>query len=82
MPQDPSDEPAEVLLEKIQKEKERLIEEKKIKKEKPLAEISEDENPYELPRGWKFIKLEQISEFQKGLGLLQEKMLKRWSSSL
>lgn len=57
VPQDPSDEPAEVLLEKIQKEKERLIKEKKIKKEKPLAEISEDENYFELPKGWAWARI-------------------------
>lgn len=60
VPQDPSDEPAKVLLEKIRDEKERLIKEKKIKKEKPLAEISEDEKPYELPKGWKWVRLKEI----------------------
>ncbi|TCN67674.1 restriction endonuclease subunit S [Acetobacteroides hydrogenigenes] len=52
VPQDPNDEPASVLLEKIKVEKERLIKEKKIKKDKPLPPITEDEIPYELPEGW------------------------------
>lgn len=55
--QDPNDEPAEVLLDKIREEKERLIKEKKIKKEKPLEEVSEEEKPFELPNGWSWIRL-------------------------
>ncbi len=43
VPQDPSDEPASALLERIAAEKARLVKEKKIKKEKPLPEISENE---------------------------------------
>lgn len=61
VPQDPSDEPAEVLLEKIRDEKERLIKGKKIKKEKPLAEISEEEKKYELPKSWKWSRLSYIT---------------------
>lgn len=66
VPQNPSDEPAEVLLEMIQAEKERLIKEKKIKKEKPLAEISEEEKPWELPSGWKWIRLGENIQFING----------------
>lgn len=55
--QDDSDEPASVLLDRIREEKDRLVKEKKIKKEKPLPEISEDEIPYELPKGWEWIRL-------------------------
>lgn len=66
VPQDPNDEPAEVLLEKIREEKERLIKEKKIKKEKPLAEISEEEKPFELPKGWKWIRLGEVIQFING----------------
>ena len=53
--QDENDEPASVLLERIREEKDRLVKEKKIKKEKPLPEISEDEIPYELPKGWEWV---------------------------
>ncbi|MCX9133957.1 restriction endonuclease subunit S [Aeromonas veronii] len=52
VPQDPSDEPASALLERIAAEKAQLVKEKKIKKEKPLPEISENEKPFELPQGW------------------------------
>ncbi|WP_051260913.1 restriction endonuclease subunit S [Algoriphagus marincola] len=55
-------EPASVLLEKIKTEKEQLIKAGKIKKEKPLPEISEDEIPYELPGGWVWCRLSQITE--------------------
>ena len=60
VPQDPNDEPASVLLEKIKEEKERLIKEGKIKKEKPLPPITEDESPYELPKGWEWVRLGEI----------------------
>ena len=46
VPQDQSDEPANVLLEKIWAEKERLIAEGKIKRDKPLPPISEEEKPF------------------------------------
>lgn len=55
--QNPKDEPASELLKKIKKEKEKLIKEGKIKKQKPLLEISEDEVPYELPEGWVWTRL-------------------------
>lgn len=54
--QDPNDEPASVLLERIKAEKEQLIKDGKIKKEKPLPPISEDEIPYELPNGWEWVR--------------------------
>jgi len=60
VPQDPNDEPASVLLERIKEEKERLIKEGKIKKEKPLPPITEDEIPYELPEGWEWVRLGEI----------------------
>ena len=47
----------EELFQQIQAEKQRLIEEKKIKKEKPLAEISEDEIPFDIPESWKWVRL-------------------------
>lgn len=57
VPQDPADEPASVLLQKIRAEKDRLIAEGKIKRDKPLAEIAEEEKPFELPVGWAFSRL-------------------------
>ena len=58
--QDPNDEPASVLLEKIKAEKERLIAEKKIKKQKPLPPISAEEKPFVLPNGWTWCRLGEL----------------------
>ena len=66
VPQDPNDEPASVLLERIREEKERLIKEGKIKKAKPLPSITEDEIPYELPEGWEWVRLGEIGETHTG----------------
>ena len=57
VPQDPNDEPASELLKRIQAEKAKLIAEGKIKKDKPLAEISEEEKPFNLPVGWEWVRL-------------------------
>lgn len=65
--QDENDEPALVLLNRIKEEKEKLIKEKKIKKEKPLPEIMEEEKSFELPNGWEWVRLGEISEYiQRG----------------
>jgi hypothetical protein len=55
--QDPKDEPASELLKKIRAEKDRLIAEGKIKRDKPLAEIAEEEKPFDLPSGWEWVRL-------------------------
>ncbi|PAX60245.1 hypothetical protein CK510_02905 [Brunnivagina elsteri CCALA 953] len=57
VPQDENDEPASVLLEKIKFEKEELLREGKIKKEKPLPAIKAGEMPFELPNGWEWERL-------------------------
>lgn len=57
VPQDQNDEPASELLKRIKEEKEKLIKEGKIKKEKPLPEIKKEEIPYELPNGWEWVRL-------------------------
>ena len=57
VPQNPADEPAGVLLKKIRAEKDRLVAEGKIKRDKPLAEIAEEEKPFELPVGWEWVRL-------------------------
>jgi type I restriction enzyme S subunit len=61
VPQDPNDEPASVLLEKIKAEKERLIKEGKIKKQKPLPPITAEEIPFEIPENWVWCKIGDIS---------------------
>ena len=60
VPQDPNDEPASVLLEKIKAEKEQLIKEKKIKKSKPFAPITDDEKPFDIPDSWEWVRLGDI----------------------
>jgi type I restriction enzyme S subunit len=59
--QDPTDEPASVLLKRIKAEKERLIKEGELKLDKPLFPISADEIPYELPVGWMWGRLGDIA---------------------
>mgnify|MGYP005849485519 CR=1 FL=1 len=53
-------EPASILLEKIQAEKEQLIKEKKIRKSKPLPMISEDKIPFEIPDNWEWCRTDNI----------------------
>lgn len=60
VPQDSNDEPASVLLEKIKAEKERLIKEGKMKREKPLSPIEVDELPFELSESWKWVRMQEI----------------------
>ncbi len=64
--QDPNDEPVSVLLEKIKAEKKRLIAEKKIKKQKPLPPIKEEEKPFNLPNGWEWCRLGDICDISDG----------------
>ena len=64
--QDPNDEPASVLLEKIKGEKELLVKEKKIKKQKPLPQITEDEIPFEIPENWVWCRLGDSGDLKRG----------------
>lgn len=61
VPQDPNDEPASELLKRIAQEKAQLVKEGKIKKQKPLPPISDEEKPFELPEGWEWCRLNDIS---------------------
>ena len=61
VPQDPNDEPASVLLQHIATEKDRLIQEGKIKRQKSLSAIRDDEKPFELPNGWEWVRLDQLA---------------------
>ena len=58
--QRPEEGTAEELYRQIQTEKQRLIQEGKLKKEKPLPEIAEDEKPFDIPEGWMWIRLGSI----------------------
>ena len=67
VPQDPNDEPASVLLERIRAEKERLIKEGKIKKGKKSAKTSDKPHyPYELPKGWAWTTLGEVISIKSG----------------
>lgn len=57
---------AEELFEQIQEEKHRLIKEKKIKKEKPLPEITDDEKPFDIPESWKWVRVGEIFAHNTG----------------
>ncbi|MBE4102423.1 restriction endonuclease subunit S [Vibrio parahaemolyticus] len=67
VPQDPSDEPAAELLKRIAEEKAQLVKDKKIKKQKALPPINEDEKPFELPNGWEWCRLEDVVDIQSGI---------------
>lgn len=64
--QRPEEGTGEELYRQIQTEKQRLIKEGKIKKEKPLAEISEDEVPFEIPESWKWCRLSDVIDVRDG----------------
>ncbi|MCL2572214.1 MAG: restriction endonuclease subunit S [Defluviitaleaceae bacterium] len=67
--QDPNDEPATELLKRIKQEKEGLIRNGKIKKDKPMPPISEDKIPYDLPEGWTWCRFAEIIELISGRDL-------------
>ncbi|MBY8202642.1 restriction endonuclease subunit S [Vibrio fluvialis] len=68
VPQDPNDEPAAELLKRIAEEKAQLVKDKKIKKQKALPPISEDEKPFELPSGWEWCRFGSLfKSFSNGL---------------
>lgn len=91
--QEENNEPASVLYKKIQAEKEHLVKEKKIKKEKQLPAIEEDEVPFELPEKWGWIRLGDATNFidyrgktpqktDSGIRLLTAKNVKKGYISL
>ena len=65
VPQDPTDEPASVLLARIRTEKDRLIAKGKIKRDKPLPPITDEEKPFELPMGWEWVRFDELTHPQK-----------------
>ena len=64
--QRPEEGTGEELYHQIQTEKRRLIKEGKIKKEKPLAEITEDEKPYDIPDNWTWVRFGDLGSYKKG----------------
>ncbi|WP_130940232.1 restriction endonuclease subunit S [Klebsiella variicola] len=73
VPQDPNDEPASELLKRIAAEKAELVKQGKIKKQKPLPGIREEEKPFDLPVGWEWVRFGSIYEMEYGNNLPQEK---------
>lgn len=78
--QDPkADGTASELLEQIQAEKQRLIDAKEIKREKPLPAITEEEKPFDIPENWEWVRLSQIGEIISG-GTPKTTNLKYWQN--
>lgn len=67
VPQDPNDEPASELLKRIAQEKTQLVKDGKIKKQKPLPPISDEEKPFELPERWEWCLFEDVVDIQSGI---------------
>lgn len=63
--QNPTDEPATELLAKIKAEKEQLIKEGKLKKQKPLPKIAEEEVPFEIPENWVWCRLGEMALYSE-----------------
>ena len=74
VPQDANDEPAEILYAKIQAEKQKLIKEGKIKKDKPLPLITEEEIPFAIPSTWKWVRLGELCFLDNGEETTNEKL--------
>ncbi|CAN5147993.1 restriction endonuclease subunit S [soil metagenome] len=66
VPQDPSDEPASVLLERIEAERERLYKEGRIGQPKDLPPIEFGEVPFEVPDSWEWVRFGELQEFTNG----------------
>lgn len=73
--QHPDDEPASELLKKIRAEKDRLIHEGKIKKDRPLPAIGEDEKSYEIPEGWEWVRLADLASVLNGRAYAKHELL-------
>ena len=69
VPQDPTDEPASELLKRIKAEKAALIKSGKLKKEKPLPPISEDEIPFDIPDSWQWVRCGDVFQHNTGKAL-------------
>ena len=82
VPQDPGDEPADVLLQRIRAEKEQLIKEGKIKKQKPLPPITEEEKPFTIPDSWQWVRLGEIVFQNIGGGTPDKTNLAYWNGDI
>ena len=73
--QRPEEGTAEELFARIQEEKQRLIKEGKIKKEKPLPEITEDEKLFDIPESWMWVRLTEFATLHNGRAYKQNELL-------
>ena len=78
--QRPEEGTGEELYRQIQEEKQRLIKEGKIKKEKPLPEITDDEIPFEIPESWKWVRLGNVFSLQAGKNITSSEIYDNHSS--
>ena len=78
--QDIHDEPASILYEKIKVEKENLIKQGKIKKEKPLPPITDGEIPYDIPENWKWVRLGEVCDLYTGNSINAETKNKKYAN--
>ena len=69
--QRPEEGTAEELYQQIQQEKQRLIKEGKIKKEKPLPEITDEEKPFDIPESWKWVRIQEIFNVRSAMRIHQ-----------
>jgi type I restriction enzyme S subunit len=76
--QDPNDEPASVLLEKIKAEKAELVKEKKIKKSKPLPPITDEEKPFDIPDNWEWVRVGNIINLFNGKAFKTLRLVCEW----
>ena len=82
VPQLPEEGTAESLLVEVAVERQRLIDEKRIKKTKPLPEISEGEIPYEIPESWEWVRLGDILIEHIGGGTPSKKIPEYWDGDI
>lgn len=75
VPQDPGDEPAQALLTRMRADRERLVKEGAIKREKPLPEIEEHEKPHDIPRTWAYVRLGELGDWGAGATPLRNNSL-------
>lgn len=81
VPQRKEEGTARDLLAEIRAEKEKLIKEKKIKKTKPLPEITDDEKPFDIPDSWEWVRLEEIGSVIGG-GTPKTKIIEYWDGTI
>ena len=72
VPQRPEEGTGEELYHQIQTEKQALIKAGKLKKEKPLPEITEDEKPFDIPESWKWVRLATVTDMLSGFAFKSE----------